>query len=522
MKRKISRLMTLPVFIIILLSIALTAGSKQDTGTSVPKGMVLVKGGTFEMGSRTIFNDEEPVHRVKLSGFYIGKYEVTQEEWKRVMGTNPSVFKGDKLPVDTVDWNEAIDYCNKRSINEGLKPCYTRSGEKGDTVSCDFSADGYRLPTEAEWEYAARGGNKSGNFFYCGSDTVDEVGFYESNSDDRTHPVGLLKPNELGIYDMSGNAWEWCWDFYDKDYYKKSPLENPRGPSTGDVRSYRGGGAGARSMWLRCNGRYSNPPGYKHWFVGFRVARSGSGKPSPDMVYIKGGDFNMGSTKGSNGGEKTIHRVTLSSFYMGITEVTQAEWQAVMKDNPSMNKGETLPVHAITFDEAIAYCNKRSIREGLKPCYTISKKNSDDISCDFKANGYRLPTEAEWEYAARGGCKSKGYPFSGSDNLDDIAWYRKNVTTSQKPVGEKKPNELGIYDMTGNVWEWCWDWFDYDYYSQSPTLNPTGPVTGVRRTLRGGCYRDEGEQVLSTSYRSLSEPYIGFHYIGFRVVRNLF
>lgn len=480
---------------------------------ATPTNMVFVEGGAFQMGGHEIFSDEEPIHDVKISGFYIGEYEVSQKEWLQVMGTNPSLFKGDSNPVDTVSWYDAVEYCNKKSLKEGLQPCYTGTG---DNITCNFEADGYRLPTEAEWEYAAGGGMQSHDYFYSGSNNSDEVGYYESNSDDRTQPQGRLKPNELGIYDMSGNTWEWCWDRYDKDYYKKSPVDNPRGALTGDTRIYRGGGGGGRSMWMRRTGRYSNPPGYLHWFMGFRAAKSGCGRLAEGMVYIQGGAFKMGSDKGSSAGERVIHKVTLSSFYMGKYEVTQEEWRAIMGYNRSASRGARTPVHSINYAEVIEYCNKRSRKEGLNPCYTI---DGDNITCDFRANGYRLPTEAEWEYAARGGLQSRDYKYSGSNNIDEAAWYGKNSRARPHPVGQKKPNELGFYDMSGNVWEWCWDWFDYNYYTNSPALNPTGPHSGVLRLARGGEWGRDEENSLST-YRFMCEPHMVFRMVGFRVVRT--
>ena len=212
---------------------------------------VFVKGGTFEMGDTfgDGFDNEQPVHSVKVSSFYIGKYEVTQREWKEVMGSNPSRFKGDNLPVDWVSWYDVVKFCNKKSEREGLTSCYSGSGSN---VSCNFSANGYRLPTEAEWEYAARGGSKSSGYKYSGSNDADEVAWYDGNSGSKTHQLGSKRSNELGLYDMSGNLWEWCWDWYDDDYYRNSPSSNPKGPSSGIGRVLRGG-SWAHDMWtMRC------------------------------------------------------------------------------------------------------------------------------------------------------------------------------------------------------------------------------------------------------------------------------
>lgn len=202
--------------------------------------MILVEGGTFKMGDT--FGDgnfnEKPAHDVTLTSFLISKYEVTQKQWTETIGTNSSKFWGDYLPVESVSWTDAIQFCNSRSELEGLKPCYTISGNQ---VTCDFNANGYRLPTEAEWEYAARGGKNSGNYKYSGSIDSKEVAWFYNNSNNITHPVGTKKANEIGIYDMSGNVWEFCWDFYSDTYYSLSPLKDPLGPSQGESRSLRGG-----------------------------------------------------------------------------------------------------------------------------------------------------------------------------------------------------------------------------------------------------------------------------------------
>ena len=201
--------------------------------------LVAVQGGTFTMGSPNTEADrsgDEYQHQVTLSSFYIGKYPVTQAQWQAIMGSNPSKFKGDNLPVESVSWDDIQVFLTK--LNTLYSP---PSGGQGGGF--------FRLPTEAEWEYAARGGHKSsfnkggqGGFKYAGSNNIDEVAWYDKNSGNKTHPVGQKKPNELGIYDMSGNVWEWCQDWYDGNYYKNSPANNPTGQISGSFRVLRGGG----------------------------------------------------------------------------------------------------------------------------------------------------------------------------------------------------------------------------------------------------------------------------------------
>ena len=210
----------------------------------VSGNMVRINGGTFQMGSNNGYRDEEPVHTVTVSSFYMGKYEVTQKEYREVMGTNPSNFKGDNLPVEQVSWYDAVEYCNKRSQREGLTPAYTIDKSRKDpnntstydtvkwVVTWNKNANGYRLPTEAEWEYAAKGGNGSpGNYTYAGSNNADEVAWYIGS---KTQNVGTKKPNGLGLYDMSGNVWEWCWDWYGS--YSSAAQTDPAGASSGSHR----------------------------------------------------------------------------------------------------------------------------------------------------------------------------------------------------------------------------------------------------------------------------------------------
>jgi len=231
-----------------------------------------------------------------------------------------------------------------------------------------------------------------------------------------------------------------------------------------------------------------------------------------NMVYVEGGTFLMGSER--DYWQKPVHEVTVSSFYMGKYEVTQKEYQAVMGSNPSDFRGNNRPVHKVSWYDAVEYCNRLSKKEGLTPCYSGS---GDDITCNWNANGYRLPTEAEWEYAARGGINKDDYIHSGSNDIYKVAWYLINSRKTHY-VGKKKANSLGIYDMSGNVYEWCWDWYDEAYYSKSPRNNPTGAASGSIRVCRGGSWISSlGD--CTVSFRFYYDPFSRYCNLGFRVVR---
>ena len=217
-----------------------------------------------------------------------------------------------------------------------------------------------------------------------------------------------------------------------------------------------------------------------------------------NMVYVSGGTFTMGATseQGSDAynDEKPVHSVTLSSFYICKYEVTQALWNAVMGSNPSNWKGDDLPVETVSRDDCQTFIRKLNALTG---------KN------------FRLPTEAEWEFAARGGNNSRGYKYAGSNNIETVAWYDGNSGGKTHVVGTKSPNELGLYDMSGNVWEWCQDW--YGSYSSASQTNPTGASSGSDRVLRG-CSWDNDARYCRSSNRKGSTPAIGCPYYGIRLV----
>jgi len=237
-------------------------------------GMVFVEGGAFK-STKSNYDKNTTV-----TSFYISKYEVTQAEWVEVMGSNPSNFKGDNLPVESVSWYDCVEYCNKRSIKEGFTPVYTIDKNKKDsnntneyddikwTVTANWSATGYRLPTEAEWEYAATGGQKSISYIYSGSDNIDEVAEYSGNNYESTKSVGGKKPNELGLYDMSGNVWEGAQDWYSDSV---GTGQNPKGVGSGSYRVFRGGSWFNYSEYCESSYRDYYYPGSRNNKLGFRL-----------------------------------------------------------------------------------------------------------------------------------------------------------------------------------------------------------------------------------------------------------
>ena len=230
------------------------ANSGKFTVNGVSFEMVRVEGGTFRMGATSeqgsdAYGDEKPVHSVTLSSYYIGKTEVTQSLWQAVMGSNPSNYKGSDLPVECVSWNDCQEFIQKLNRLTGRN---------------------FRLPTEAEWEFACRGGNNSRGYKYSGSNDIDNVAWYWDNSGEKTHPVGTKAPNELGIYDMSGNVWEWCADWYGD--YSSGAQTNPTGPYGGSLRVGRGGCWFNDVRYCRSSIRVRNFPAYRYYYLGLRLA----------------------------------------------------------------------------------------------------------------------------------------------------------------------------------------------------------------------------------------------------------
>lgn len=447
--------------------------------------MKRVDGGTFTMGPvlevvRNSLGHKRydiilQAHQVTLPSYYIGETMVTQSLWEMVMGENPSNYKGSNIPVDRVSWAQCQEFVTKLSALTGRN---------------------FRLPTEAEWEYAARGGNKSKGYKYSGSDNMDEVGWYDDNFSEFLRKNGLYliegpdvktkKPNELGLYDMSGYYPEFCWVWNGSSVGtryvvrggsidKECDVEECRVNVRGEINETVGlrlamdseTGELAPSNTIQVPASSTNPPKEDNKQSRRTVT---VGKVSFTMVHVEGGTFMMGATseQGSdaNDDENPAHQVTLSPYFIGETEVTQSLWEEVMGRNPSSNfKVAKRPVENVSWDDCQDFIRKLNQKTGLN---------------------FSLPTEAEWEFAARGGNKSQGYKYIGSNTLDEVAWYSNNSEGISRNVKSKKANELGLYDMSGNVWEWCQDW--YSNYVSSSQTNPTGPSSGSLRVARGGSW----------------------------------
>ncbi|MCP5024532.1 MAG: SUMF1/EgtB/PvdO family nonheme iron enzyme [bacterium] len=481
-------------------------------------GMVLIPGGTFTMGSDAAdvppYNnslEQQPVHEVTISqDFWMGEHEVTQAEYSALMGSNPSGFFGANLPVEKVSWDDAVAYCTALTAQELALGNLPTGSE-------------YRLPTEAEWEYACRAGKTTefnvGAELFCEDARFDYSLHSDSscgiNSAAGTIDVGSYPVNGYGLYDMHGNVMEWCLDTYSP--YSAEAVIDPL-VTDGSGRVFRGGSWAHSSDVCRSAARFTVISSNSNDRVGFRVVLALVSPPQTvsGMVLIPAGTFNMGSNASycypyyNSSRQKPVHEVTISQdFWMGEHEVTQAEYSALIGSNPSCFSGVNLPVERVSWNDAVAYCT----------ALTAQEMALGNLPTGYE---YRLPTEAEWEYACRAGTTTE---FNVGDDLqcaDARFWYSNHgfnwcgisCAAQTIDVGSYAANAFGLYDMHGNVSEWCLDTFSY--YSAGAVTDPL--VTGGwGQIVRGGSARSNSAHCRS-AFRRRKSAQRSSSGIGFRAV----
>ena len=452
---------------------------------------VLIPGGKFSMGSDVEdsedSSDAQPVHTVEIPEFLMAQYECTQEEWERVMGTNPSSMKDPKNPVNRINWKDCQDFCTKTGLS---------------------------LPSEAQWEYACRGGNPTQYTWGNDKTTADEYIWYKDNCNHTIHMVGQKKPNAFGLYDMNGNVSEWCEDGWEEGYevprtYKPYIPEDDdedidrvvRGGSfkdkvdicTSAYRNYRSPNVptnyiGVRFVYAISQNKNKGEQkreerqkieslgfeylGNYNYTCGYRTYNISSYKHNVtgiEFVLLPSGEFKMGSEVEERDA-KPIHTVKIPhSFLMAKYECTQKQWREIVgtepwKDDPDVVQQDDYPASCIAWEDC-------------KRFYFIDEKT-----------GLSLPSEAQWEYACRGGNATK-YCFGDElQQLQDYAWYDENSEYILHKCGEKLPNAFGLYDMHGNVAEWCGDEWK-DNYKTPRTIMPylnADRYQEIDRVFRGG------------------------------------
>lgn len=471
-----------------------------------PIRLVPIAPGDFWMGSKLGYPDEYPIRKVTISHpFAIGMTEVTQAEFCVLFDDHVSFFKGDDLPVDSVSRYEAIEFCRR----------LTEVHRMLNNLPAGYE---YRLPSEAEWEYCCRAGLTYGDT----KDQLDEYAWYCGNSNRSTHPVGQKRPNSLGLFDMLGNVEEWCMDRYGE--YTDSCVIDPVGHPNNESRVLRGGSFFDEKERCRTTSRSKRLSSYYDATCGFRVVLAQMQKPDIKsdselmhkvakdaplpVVAIPAGSFYMGSNR-SFELVQPIHHVVLSRpFCMGVTEVSQSQYKAVVGENPSWVEGDNLPVNGISWEQASAFCRK----------LTESERSKGNLPPDME---YRLPTEAEWEYCCKAGTTTKYFFGNDETELGEYAWDFSNSMDPTfenarvpHPVGTKKPNQWGLYDMLGNVSELCIDW--YGEYPHGVVTDPRGPFEGTDHVWRGTaiCCKTVGyDHVVRTSGKDAIADHIGFRVV---------
>ncbi len=513
--------------------------------------MVKIKGGSFMMGSpedEEGRSSNEVLHRVILTeDYWLGRFEVTQAQYEAVMNCNPSHSKqGKEYPVNCVSWEDAMAFCTRLTMLE----------RKAGRLSEKFA---FTLPTEAEWEYACRAGTTTALYkgtslefvkenYLDKSDHLNELGWYTSNSRYSLHPVGQKRPNAWGLYDMYGNVGEWCFDWFGS--YSNHTLKNPMGPAKGIARVMRGGGIFTAAYACRSAQRFNcgdldepDPTmGFrlalaterpvtttvaqtkqdhkkKNDSVHFQTVTENIELPEGEfleLVKIPTGSFEMGSADDELGRywEESKHHVILTKdFWLGKYEVTQAQYEAIMNCNPShfhvFKCFNAYPVESISWEKAMNFCRNYPVdsvswEKAMEFCRKLTEY---ERNIGHLAEGYEftLPTEAQWEYACRAGTTTalnNGENLKDKDicsNLDKLGWYRGNAGKAPHAVGQKSANAWGLFDMHGNLEEWCLDWANERYLFNDET-DPMGPSIGKKRIQKGGCWAYNARNCRSASH----------------------
>jgi formylglycine-generating enzyme required for sulfatase activity/serine/threonine protein kinase len=510
-------------------------GIEVKVTNSIGQTLVVIPPGKFTMGE-----GGETVDVTLTKPFLLGQTEVTNAQWNNVMGSGSSQWKGDERPVDFRSWEDAMEFCRRLSALPAERAARRE----------------YRLPTEAEWEYACRAGTNTIWSFGDDESRLGDYAWWFRNSWDQAHAVGKKKPNAWDLFDMYGNVSEWCSDWHAE--YGSGAVTDPQGPSGASKRVARGGTYAAGVPSCRSARRHGSDPSIRASRVGFRLALSLSADqptppkaevspastpapptPSPapsspapaivpfdaaqarkhqeawaqhlrievkvtnsigqTLVVIPPGKFTMGE-----GGE-TVDVTLTKPFLLGQTEITKAQWIRVMGSGTSQWKGDDLPVDYRSWEDAVEFCRRLS----ALPAEREARRE------------YRLPTEAEWEYACRAGTNTTWSFGDDESRLGDYAWSVQNSLRQTQAVASKKPNAWDLFDMHGNVREWCSDWYDKDYYAKSPASDPKGPsVAGSFRVIRGGSW-DSYPVFCRSATRSYVPPSSRHSAIGFRVVCEL-
>ncbi len=466
------------------------SGELGKSSIHVPE-MVTIEPGQFMMGSEKGDSKERPRHKATITKqFQIGKYEVAFEEYDTFALATGRELPDDegwgrvKRPVINVSWHDTKAYAKWLSEQTGKS---------------------FRLPSESEWEYAVRAGTVTK--WYCGDDEdcLNEIAWYYDNSGNKTHPVGEKQPNAWGLHDMTGNVWEWVEDDGHENYHGVPDDGSAwvRKKERGSYRVVRGGSWRSNAQDCRSAYRGNDWPRLRNIRIGFRLARSVI--PMPEMVDIRPGQFLMGSEKGDSE-EKPVHKVMIEKpFQIGKYEITFEEY-----DTFAQATGKELPD-----DEGWGRGKRPVINVSWYDANTYAKWLSEQTG-----KSYRLPSEAEWEYATRAGTITKWYCGDKKSCLKDIAWFYSNSDKKTHPVGKKRPNAWGLYDVSGNVLEWVEDnW--YDNYQGAPDDGSARKNNeNSNRVIRGGRWNSIAQDCRS-AYRSSRIPDYRDFRVGFRLVRSV-